>query len=209
MRKLLLSAIAATLMCAAGAAKAASPLDGSDVITSRYGTIDWLIYTPRSAFLLDAKIDLSRIGSPRGGGDGKYTNRYWDGNLNKFVYDESGLDFSLDFDPRVHSEGGWYESPTRKFDFKPTADGFQVAFFGGDDHCFDGRTGHHCSQVDNVIRVTLYGRLPTGESIPVSWTFSDAPSLSSVPEPTTWMLMIGGLALVGAAIRRKSVQFAA
>ena len=207
MRKLLLSAIAATLMCAAGAANAASPLDGSDVITSRGGTMDWILYTPRSAFLLDVKIDLSRIGSPMGRADGKYTNRYLNGYDNNY-YDEYFLDYSLGFDPRVHSEYSW-DSPTRKFDFKPTADGFQVAFFGGDDHCFDGRIVPRCSQVDYVDRITLFGRLPTGESIPVSWTFSDAPSLSSVPEPTTWMLMIGGFALVGAALRRKSVQFAA
>lgn len=77
---------------------------------------------------------------------------------------------------------------------------------------FQGQTYQFRTEGGVVSVKLVSGGFPTGSNLingTINFPYTNAtpyvPGTPSVPEPTSWALMIGGLGLVGAAMRRRSI----
>lgn len=91
-------------------------------------------------------------------------------------------------------------------------DAYATFYIGGNRGALDG-TDWRTLDTQTAMTTMLTGNvlyrggpsggrvLVSGELVPLSVTVS---SIASVPEPTTWMLMVGGCGALGAALRRRN-----
>jgi len=198
--KLIAALAASTMLC--GTAHAVTTFDSLGDWQAAAGTwtndTDYgLEFEDISALTLDDGTQLSFSGSANVRTIGIGWATWSGGYTGQVLYSNGATDFTINFDTAVGGFGLFAEpDPFEVHHFTLTlSDGSTVS---GD---FDGNAGAGFLGFvgDGIVSATL--------SSDVGFAFGDfyvTAGTGAVPEPATWAMMIGGFALAGAAMRRRS-----